>query len=309
MRRNKSVLKEAFAITAISAIATGVSSPAALSAPRDFVGTWVNTNRNTSGITRMIVRSAGRHRLSVQVFGQCQPQDCNWGRTNLITYGNNVQDRNHKESSAIYHKRFANTFLTMRLTPQSRINLKSFTQFTDGSNRENYFSQANFRRAGSHGGSGGGSGVREDCVRFNPRTTRLRRINNSWKIVDGSHSMFNFGNKLGEARKSLRVIKRYGANKSCFVGRPQASLKYLLVNNTAPTGRLSREDCVAFNPDTTRVKRVNNRWKLVDRNHLLFDFGNKRSEARKSLAIIRKHNFRKSCFIGRPDPSFTYLRR
>ena len=150
---------------------------------------------------------------------------------------------------------------------------------------------------------------REDCVSFNPRTTTVRRISGSWKIVDGSHWMFDFGNKKNEAERALKIIKHYGMNQSCFVGRPDPSFKYLLVSGRAPRGSFSGEDCVSFNPNTAEVKRINGRWKIVDGSHWMFDFGSNEAEAREALAIIKKYGFKYSCFVGRPDASFQYLRR
>jgi len=69
------------------------------------------------------------------------------------------------------------------------------------------------------------------------------------------------------------------------------------------------EDCVGFNPHTIEVKQVQGSWKIVDGNHWMFDFGSNRDEAEQSAAIIRKYGFTQSCFVGRPGPSFTYLRR
>ena len=134
-------------------------------------------------------------------------------------------------------------------------------------------------------------------------------MSNDWKIVDGSHWMFSFGTKKTEAEQALRVIKHYGMNQSCFVGRPGPSFQYLLRSGTAPAGALAGEDCVSFNPNTAEVKKINNDWKIVDGNHWMFSFGNKEDEARQALAIIKKYGFTRSCFVGRPDPSFTYMRK
>jgi hypothetical protein len=153
------------------------------------------------------------------------------------------------------------------------------------------------------------AGVSEDCVDFNPVTAQLAQVQGRWKIVDGSHWVFDFGNKQGEGRDALRVIKHYGVNQSCYVGRPGPSFEYLLVSGRAPMGALSGEDCVGFDPASAEVRNVGGRWKIVDGSHMMFDFGSKRDEARKALAIIKKHGFTRSCFVGRPDPSFKYLRR
>ena len=151
--------------------------------------------------------------------------------------------------------------------------------------------------------------VREDCVRFNPRTTKLKKFGSNWKIVDGNHSLHAFGSNLREAAKSLKVIKRYRANRHCFVGRPGPSLHYILNAGGAPSGGMAGEDCVSMNPATVQAKKVNGDWKVVDGNHWVFSFGSKANEAKLSSAIIKKYKFTKSCFVGRPGPSFTYMRR
>ena len=149
----------------------------------------------------------------------------------------------------------------------------------------------------------------EDCVSFNPRTAEVKQINRRWKIVDGSHWLFDFGDKGDEAKKALAIIKHYRMNQSCFVGRPDPSFEYMLVSGRAPQGSYPGEDCISFNPRTAEVKQINRRWKIVDGSHLMFDFGDKRDEAERALKIIKKYGFTRSCFVGRPDPSFTYLRR
>lgn len=150
--------------------------------------------------------------------------------------------------------------------------------------------------------------IKEDCVQFDPRRAQVRFIRGRWKIVDGNHWIADFNRNKGEARKALRVIKRYNINQNCFVGRPNPSFTYSLVNGRAPRGSMNREDCVSFNPNRARLKNVNGRWTIVDGNHLVFSFPNRR-EGRKALDIIRKYRFNKSCYVGRPDPSFSYLRR
>ncbi|MEJ1930315.1 hypothetical protein WDZ92_08510 [Nostoc sp. NIES-2111] len=152
--------------------------------------------------------------------------------------------------------------------------------------------------------------LKEDCIAFNPNNITVNQVNGSWKIIEGgNHWMFDFGNKASEAKQAFQVIKNYRMNKSCFVGRPQPSFTYLLVNNAAPSAAMPGEDCVAFNPATTTVKKINNRWKVVDGNHWMFDFDNNQAEAEQSLAIIKKYQFTRSCYVGRPNPSFSYLRK
>ena len=67
----------------------------------------------------------------------------------------------------------------------------------------------------------------EDCISFNPNTIEVKEIGGRWKIVDGSHWMFDFDQKEDEARQAFCIIKKYGFTKSCYVGRPGPSLQYL----------------------------------------------------------------------------------
>jgi len=149
----------------------------------------------------------------------------------------------------------------------------------------------------------------EDCLAFNPVSAEVKRISGDWKIVDGSHWMFSFGSLKAEAEQSLKIIKHYRMNQMCFVGRPDPSFQYMLRSGTAPAGAMAGEDCVSFNPSTTEAKFVGGEWKIVDGSHWMLSFGTKEDEARQALAIIKKYGFTKSCFVGRPDPSFKYLRK
>jgi len=69
--------------------------------------------------------------------------------------------------------------------------------------------------------------AKEDCISFNPEIVQVKKVNGSWKIVDGNHWMFDFGNKMNEARTAFGVIRQHGFSRSCFVGRPNASLQYM----------------------------------------------------------------------------------
>ncbi|MHC5855210.1 hypothetical protein [Nostoc sp.] len=46
-----------------ASLAAALVSPA-LGEPADFIGTWVNTNSNTSGVTRLVITSAGGNKLT-----------------------------------------------------------------------------------------------------------------------------------------------------------------------------------------------------------------------------------------------------
>ncbi|MFB9995324.1 hypothetical protein ACFFLM_25590 [Deinococcus oregonensis] len=130
-------------LTALTALTLASSAHAATS---DFVGTWTNTNAATRGITRLILTPNGDGTLNVQVFGKCQPTDCDWGKAGVLTYGTSVSDTDHWLGSAVYPKGFSNTMLVMNLFPNKTLSVQSLTQFVDKSGRQNYASREVFRR-------------------------------------------------------------------------------------------------------------------------------------------------------------------
>ncbi len=150
---------------------------------------------------------------------------------------------------------------------------------------------------------------KEDCVSFNPATTTVSQIQGIWKVGDGSHWLFDFGARKDEADKTLAIIKNYNMDRSCFVGRPQPSFSYMLISGAPPVGPFAGEDCVPFNPAAISVQQIKGDWKIVEGSSWLFSFGPNKAEADQTLAIIKKYGFTRSCFVGRPGPSFTYMRK
>jgi hypothetical protein len=67
----------------------------------------------------------------------------------------------------------------------------------------------------------------EDCIPFNLDRIEVVNINGRWKIVEGSHWIMDFEGNEHEARKSFEIIKAYGFTHTCYVGRPQPSMRYL----------------------------------------------------------------------------------
>lgn len=75
----------------------------------------------------------------------------------------------------------------------------------------------------------------------------------------------------------------------------------------APINPSGNKDCVGFNPATVSVHQVSGRWKIIDGNRWLFDFGTDPATARNALKVIRHYRMNRFCFIAWPDPSFSYM--
>lgn len=154
----------------------------------------------------------------------------------------------------------------------------------------------------------------EDCIGFNYVTASLQNVGGSWKIVDGSHWMYDFGSNLAEAQKSLQIIKNSQARYSCYVKRPNAVFHYLLnsAGNAISGNLVPAEDCISFNPSAVSAQLVGGRWKLVQGSMQMLDFGvgfAAQQKASLTRTIVQSKGFNRQCFVGRPGPSFTYWKK
>ena len=152
-----------------------------------------------------------------------------------------------------------------------------------------------------------GEELAEDCVTFNPSNLRVSRINGDTKIIDGNHWVWSFGDKTEAARRSLSIVQGYGANRSCFVGRPRPEMTYLLVGSAAPQGVQQNEDCLGFNPANLRVLESGGQFVLTDGRSRMIAF-DRSVEAQSAISVIRAKGFTRQCFQGRPNPPFKYFR-
>lgn len=302
---------------AVAAILFLLSQSLGLASIPQFTGTWKNTDPNTKGLTALLITGRGQA-LRMRAWGKCHPQDCDWGEVDAQAYARDVSSSIESEAQAVsaaFSTGFSQTQIIVVPAGSNGIRAEVYTRFTDGSNRSNYTSVYTFRRQLELAPVKPVPGltlvpaVQEDCLTFDPATTTVKNVGGRWTIVDGDHLMFSFGDKRAEAMKALGIIRHYRMNQSCFVGRPDPSFKYLLVDGKAPKGSMPGEDGVSFDPGTIEVQNIGGRWKIVDGSHWLFDFGDKEDEARTAHAVIKKYGFTRSCFVGRPDPSFTYLRK
>lgn len=102
-----------------------------------FVGTFVNVDPNTGGITRLVLQSDD----TINVWGRCHPNDCDWGQETAFAYGAHVAANLRTAADAVtatYVKGFATTILLITPLKENRIRVDVFTRFTDRSRRTAY---------------------------------------------------------------------------------------------------------------------------------------------------------------------------
>jgi hypothetical protein len=69
-----------------------------------------------------------------------------------------------------------------------------------------------------------------------------------------------------------------------------------------------KEDCIAFNPVNVLVKLIGVNWTVADGSLLLYS-STVKAEADRIAVILKNYAVNRSCFVGRPGPSFEYLLR
>lgn len=148
---------------------------------------------------------------------------------------------------------------------------------------------------------------KEDCVPLNPSRIRVVKSGNLWRVMDD----VNISKALktrAQAEKVFRVMKHYGFTQQCFVGRPNASMEYYLVDGQAPVGAMPGEDAMQINPMRCKVERKSNRWMIMEGSIRWLSFPTW-EEAEHALSMIRRYEFTRICFVDRPQPIMTYFRR
>jgi hypothetical protein len=105
-----------------------------------FAGAWRNSDENTSGVTRLDIRVTGAS-VSVQAWGKCHPEDCDWGRVAATAYGPNVSadlQASAQSLAATFQTNFSQTIMILEAAPMGRLRAQVLTRFTDNSGRKNY---------------------------------------------------------------------------------------------------------------------------------------------------------------------------
>lgn len=302
LRYNATMLLVAAAIVSVATPSTA--------AVRDFLGRWAIEGPGGRGLVRLSIRM-NFGRPVIRSWARCGPRLCEWGNSPATAFG--PSPRVPSMSTALllrirYRTASGRRDLILRKAGPNRLRVVVLTRFTDGSGRANFVRRYSFRRAGP-GGPGGPVVGRETCASFNPAALRIQAIGSGFTLATpGRRVIERFGPRFFEALRGLQVVRYYRFNRRCTVGRPGASMVYWLRGGSAPVGRFSGEDCVRFNPDRTGVVFGGGNWRIVEGSRGLFRVSSRR-EGLRALSVLRRYRFTRSCFVGRPQATMSYLRR
>ena len=111
----------------------------------------------------------------------------------------------------------------------------------------------------------------------------------------------------------LLITLAHFINNICFVGRPftdsKIKMMYFLADGQTPSGAYPGEDAISFDPNRVRAAEIDGRWKLVQDDMWMLDFGSNKEQAVNAEQIVKYYGFTKQCFVGRPGPPMMYWRK
>jgi len=122
-----------FALAVVVACLVGTIAWAAGS---DFLGTWLNVDPNTGGLTKLEIWQSGSN-YYVAGFGACVPTDCEWGTVDLHLMGSDIGDTNYRFGLAVWDHGFVVTYLVVQVEGDVLVAIL-YDVFAPGDSRANY---------------------------------------------------------------------------------------------------------------------------------------------------------------------------
>ena len=107
-----------------------------------FVGTWVNTMRDTQGFVKLIVSSRDG-RLFVQAFGAAASDLCDWGEVPAEVYADSINSKTAMSFTATFDFGFMETHLQTNLKRGTMV-IATANKFSDLSGRSDYYTREFF---------------------------------------------------------------------------------------------------------------------------------------------------------------------
>ncbi|MDZ7779787.1 MAG: hypothetical protein U5R14_07610 [Gemmatimonadota bacterium] len=150
----------------------------------------------------------------------------------------------------------------------------------------------------------------EDCLDLDPENVEIEEFGERWRIVDGDSALLLF-DEFEAAQDGRDIIQSYGFTEHCFVNRPDAPMKYWLIDGTPPTASDDAsldKDCLDRDPENVEIEEFGEQWRLVDGESALLVF-DELEAAQAGRDIIQFYGFTRQCFVDRPDPPMEYWTR
>jgi hypothetical protein len=157
--------------------------------------------------------------------------------------------------------------------------------------------------ASSSSGTSTTSGKKLRKKKFEPNKLRVVGSN----LVDNNNRTFLGFKSPQNAQTALRTIQFYKFNELCYI-KTLKTFMYFTTNGRLPSSNLRGEDFIPFNYRNLQTKQVGGRWKVVEGNHMIYDFEKDGAAANEALNILKSHKASGTGYVKRPKPGMVYLK-
>ena len=110
---------------------------------QEFMGEWVNEDKNNGGITRVSVEPFGAG-AKARMWGRCEPTDCEWGEAQIDS-----REIGNGYVLIVWHRPFVVRTQTLSLLPGGRLKVETFNRYIDDSGRPDRTDTDMFVRPGA----------------------------------------------------------------------------------------------------------------------------------------------------------------
>ena len=153
--------------------------------------------------------------------------------------------------------------------------------------------------------------IDEDCIVINDLFV-VKNNDSVWelKTVEEEH-LYYFPN-MEEAETTKLILEHYQTKYLCNCGdgfyTNSAGEENPLAN--IMLFQLTMDNSGIGNNEINSYSNPNGDWYLIEKpGHSMFGFGKNKEACLKALGAIKKYGFNQSCFVGRANASFSYLKR
>lgn len=283
------------------------------------VGAWESTTPGLGALATLDVQ-ANKWNATVKATAPCGNGVCDWGTAAGKVHYETVEGSSlFSMVTVVFESDHATTWLLLIPKPQAKLEAQVVVRYKGNDKRFPTYHVQTLRRRPPPpkavlatatvptATAGPGTGFAESCVHLDPTKFVAKELNGKWWLMCGQGAMASFRTRE-DAQRAAQVATALGFDQRCQIGSPRASLYYYLKDRGPPKGAIKGEDCSTFKPTALVVTPVGGRFALTEAGRSLLDFPTE-SEAKTALAMIRHHGFTSLCYVGRPDPGLTYLKR
>jgi hypothetical protein len=305
-------------------LALAIFAAAAHAEATEFLGNWDNPDHDAGGLTHVVISPNGGDRVDVRAYGDCHPNECNWGLEQGKVYSADPKSGRIEAIVAVFHFGFAQHRIVFRKAAGVGLQFEMLTDFADGSDKHDFTVTGTLRssawagplsqnwerpaelRTGWGGGprAGASPSPKETCIPFDTKLARAVERGGTWKLVAGTQTVAEAGSDETSAMLAEAAIHHYRFDRRCTVGGPWKT--YWKSGDAFAKEAMGGAQCLSFNPTTAHLARVGREWKIVDGVTWIAELGQNKEKAEAMLALIRTKHLFAECFVRRPDPVMVY---